>query len=241
MVFMTLFTYLFYDVPLSIALLFGLIYDLKSKEAALIDVGGPVDSLITHIENNNLKLKYIFATHSHLDHIEGVPEVRQKFPDARFCINKEDFQNFIGSEAWIEKNFGLEKVEELAQDPFFKIWFDYDTAILGGIDIYLEDNQVYKLGKTEIRTILSPGHSSGSICFHTGNALFSGDVLFYENVGRTDFIGGSGEVITESVRNLYTRLPDETIVYPGHGKFTDIGYEKTKNKEVSVDEVNLNN
>lgn len=216
-----------------------LIYDARSKEAALIDVGGFIDPLITHIENNNLILKYIFATHSHLDHIEGVPEIRRKYPDAKFCINKEDFQDFTGVQAWIEKYSGSEKVEELAQNPFFRKWFDYDPAILGEIDIYLEDNQIFKLGNTEIKTILSPGHSSGSICFHTGNALFSGDVLFYENIGNTDFIGGSGEVITESVRKLYSRLPDETIVYPGHGHFTSIGHEKTENKKVSIDEVNL--
>jgi glyoxylase-like metal-dependent hydrolase (beta-lactamase superfamily II) len=69
-----------------------LLYDVKSKEAALFDVGGPIDSLITHIKNKNLKLKYIFATHCHMDHIEGIPEIMDRYPDALLCYNKEDYE-----------------------------------------------------------------------------------------------------------------------------------------------------
>jgi len=95
--------------------------------------------------------------------------------------------------------------------------------------------------KLKIKTILSPGHSRGSICYHVGNVLFSGDVLFYREVGRTDLLGGSGEEIVKSVRMLYTLLPDETKVYPGHGQFTEICYEKIENEEVTINEVNLQN
>jgi glyoxylase-like metal-dependent hydrolase (beta-lactamase superfamily II) len=212
-----------------------------SKEAALIDVGGPIDKLITHIKNENLKLKYIFATHCHLDHIDGVPALIQKFPNAQLCFNEQDFQDFIDTPAWAIENTDPKDLEEAMQNPIIKKWMEYDPAVLGKVDLYLEDNQIYHLGDIKIRTILAPGHSRGSICFHVGDVLFSGDVLFHKRVGRTDFMGGSGEEIVKSVHRLYALLPDETKVYPGHGQFTDIGLEKIENEEVTVDEVNLQN
>ena len=116
--------------------------------------------------------------------------------------------------------------------------FDYD--LLGDPDLFLEDDKTYKLGNLAIKTFLSPGHSRGSICFFVGNVLFSGDVLFYRKVGRTDFpnSGGKQEII-KSVQRLYNLLPNETIVYPGHGPFTDIGSEKKENNKISVDKITL--
>jgi glyoxylase-like metal-dependent hydrolase (beta-lactamase superfamily II) len=73
------------------------------------------------------------------------------------------------------------------------------------------------------------------------NILFSGDLLLYRNVGRTDFYGGSTEEIVKSVHKLYNQLSKETKVYPGHGQYTDIVSEKTKNEEVTESEVNLKN
>ena len=216
-----------------------LLYDIRSKEAALFDVGGPIDSLITHINNNNLILKYIFATHCHMDHIESVSMIREKFPGALLCYNKEDYENFLISIEWIEKNWDPKELAEMKKDPVLRKWFDYDLSIFGEPDIYLEDNQIYKLGNLKIQTYLSPGHSIGSICYYAGDVLFSGDVLFYRRVGRIDLLGGSNEAMTQSVRRLYDCLPDETKVYPGHGQFTFIGTEKKENEEVTIDSVNL--
>ncbi len=125
--------------------------------------------------------------------------------------------------------------------PEIKKWEDYDLSIFVKPDILLEDNQIYKLGNLEIRTLLSPGHSAGSICFHVGDVLFSGDVLFHRQVGRTDLLGGAKETLVKSVRRLYAELPDGTKVYPGHGEFTDIGTEKLENEEVTVDAVTIRN
>ena len=216
-----------------------LLYDKTSQEAALFDVGGPIDSLITHIEENDLTLKYIFATHGHMDHVEGTPFIREKYPEAQYCCNKQDYMTFLGSVEWVEQNWPQEVLNEMKQDPDIAKWFEYDMAEFTEPDIYLEDDQVYELGDLEIRILLSPGHSGGSICFHVGNALFSGDVLFYRQVGRTDLPDGSDEAITKSVRRLYDELPDETIVYPGHGRFTDIGSERNENEEVTINSVNL--
>lgn len=212
-----------------------LLYDVKSREAALFDIGGTIDSLLKIIQEEKLKLKYIFASHCHMDHLEGVPKIRDMFPKAKLCYNKEDYQDFLMSIDWSIKQFDPKLTELLRQDSATAKWFEYDLTIFGPPDINLEDNQIYKLGKLKIRTILSPGHSKASICYYVGNILFSGDVLFYRTVGRTDLLSGSTENLVKSVRRLYTLLPDETLVYPGHNQYTDIGSEKKENTRISFD------
>lgn len=211
-----------------------LIYDAKSKEAALIDVGGPIDSLVTRIEENDLHLKYIFATHNHMDHVEGVPQIQDRFPDALLCYNRHDYEDFLIFREWMKED-RPDLYADLIHHPELAKWMECDLTIFKEPDIYLEDNQTYKLGELEIRTMLAPGHTRGSICFAVGERLFSGDVLFHRSVGRTDLLGGSKDDIITSVRRLYAELPDKTIVHPGHGEFTDIGSEMLHNREVSAD------
>jgi glyoxylase-like metal-dependent hydrolase (beta-lactamase superfamily II) len=215
-----------------------LLYDSQTREAALIDIGGPIDILVAHILDNDLDLKYIFATHVHMDHVEGVPQIQEQFPDALVCYNKMDCEDFLNMPDWIKEHIP-EMYAGMMKIPEIKKWEEYDLSIYVNPDINLEDDQIYKLGNLEIRTILSPGHSAGSICFYVGDVLFSGDVLFYRQVGRTDLLGGSKENIVKSVRRLYVELPDTTKVYPGHGEFTDIGTEKTENEEVTEDAVTM--
>jgi glyoxylase-like metal-dependent hydrolase (beta-lactamase superfamily II) len=217
-----------------------LLYDAQSKEAALIDVGGPIDTLVAHIEENDLDLKYILATHVHMDHVEGVPQIQEMFPDALVGYCQLDCEDFLNMPGWVKEHYP-EMYAGMMKNPEIKKWEKYDLAIFVNPDIYLEDDQIYKLGSLEIRTFLSPGHSAGSICFHVEDVLFSGDVLFYRQVGRTDLLGASKENIVKSVRRLYTELPDTTKVYPGHGEFTDIGTEKTENEEVRIDGVSIKN
>jgi hydroxyacylglutathione hydrolase len=216
-----------------------LLYDAKSKEAALIDVGGPVDSLISVITERQLSLKYIFATHCHMDHLEGVPLIKGKYSNALLCYNEKDYRDFLVCREWMIENWNPEELQAMRQDTALAKWFEYDFSIFVKPDICLEDNQTYKLGNLTIQTILSPGHSIGSMCYHVDNVLFSGDVLFYRTVGRTDLLGGSTEELVRSVRKLYALFPDETKVYPGHGQCTDIGSEKRENKKITSDNVNM--
>jgi len=209
-----------------------LIYDAVSKEAALIDVGGKVDSLLALIDDYDLELKYIFATHGHMDHMEGTPEMRERFPGAQFCCNGGDYEDFLVSREWALEHMDPGEISAMRQHPGYSKWFDYGMDIFKEPDVLLEDEQVYSLGDLKITALHSPGHSRGSICFHVGNALFSGDVLFCRSVGHTGFMNGSMEQLTASVRRLYGELPDETVVYPGHGEFTDIGSEKTGNEVI---------
>jgi len=209
-----------------------LLYDEKSAEAAIVDVGGPVDTLMSVIEKNDLELKYIFITHCHPDHVYGLPAVKKRFPDAKICMSRADYEDAKLYTQW-ETVMSPDEVAEIKKIPEVVKILSFDISTVCTPDIFLEDNQIYKLGDQEVRTIFSPGHSRGSVCYHVGNVLFSGDVLFYRTVGRTDLEGMSWESLIESVRRLYSRLPDETIVYPGHMQFTTIGEEKKENAKIS--------
>jgi hydroxyacylglutathione hydrolase len=213
-----------------------LIYDSISKEAAIIDAVGPVNSLIEVIEKNGLNLKYIFATHSHMDHIFGIPDLKKRFPEALLGINKNEWEGLFEFKAWTEsvkdnKAFEEER-EAMKQNPEIAAWFAYDLSAFPLPDIWLEDNQAYTLGESKITALLTPGHSAGGTSFLVGDMLFSGDLLFYRTAGRTDGLGGSKSELIKSIQRIYKMLPDNTKVYPGHGKSTDIGFEKKENTRV---------
>jgi len=212
-----------------------LLYGSKTKDAALFDVGGPIDTLLNFIEENNLNLRYFFFTHGHSDHIIGLPDVRDQFPEAKVCIHKSDYDDIFTVKEWAINNMGQGFIDYLLSDPERRKIYDFEEESFGKPDIFITDNQVFKFGSSEIIAIHSPGHSPGSICFYINGRLFSGDVLFYRSVGRTDVQHSSREDQIKSVRRLYALFPDETKVYPGHGQFTEIGAEKEHNKYVTVD------
>jgi len=216
-----------------------LLYSEQSKEGALFDVGGNIDSLESIIKEEGIKLKYIFITHCHPDHVFGVPAIKERYPEAKICFSREEYEDTKNYAEW-EENLDSTFVASVKEDPALVELMDFDFKLLGKPEIELADNQIYKLGDLEIKTFLSPGHSRGSICFYANGILLSGDVLFFRTVGRTDLPkSGSKEDIIKSVRRLYNTLPDETKVYPGHGQFTYIGTEKKENKKVSLNTINI--
>ena len=193
-----------------------LLYDPDEKEAALFDVAGPISKLNKIIEKENLTLKYLFCTHLHFDHVMGLEEIREKYPEALLAFNSRE----------------LEVLENMGN---FARLFEFEPSSIGKQDINIE-NQVFNIGKIELKTLVSPGHTPGSVCYYFNKCIFTGDVLFKRGIGRTDFYGGSFEEIVVSIQNLF-KFPDETIVYPGHGEFTDIGSEKRENPFVNQNSV----
>ena len=216
-----------------------LIYDSDSKEAALIDVGGPIDSLLIIIETNGLAIKYFLCTHSHEDHIIGIPTIKDRFPKAKLCLHKLEFEDMFIRKEWAYSFFGEETINEWAKDPEWRKVIEFDPTSLGEPDFYVDDSLVLKLGKYPIDIIHSPGHSPGGVCYYVDRFLFSGDCLFKGSVGRVDVLHSSRSDQIESVRRLYQELPDSTIVYPGHGESTYIGIEKTDNQKISVDSLGI--
>jgi glyoxylase-like metal-dependent hydrolase (beta-lactamase superfamily II) len=215
-----------------------LLFDRQSREAALFDVSGPVDSLLSVLSKEGLTLRYIFVTHAHADHTVGIPAVKKRFPEAKVCISREEFEDAQLYLQWRE-TLNPEEVEQVKSLPSAAAMMDFDFGRMVHPDIFVKDGDRYPFGGDTLRAILSPGHSRGSICYAIGTMLFTGDVLFYRRVGRTDLPGAGGwDKLVESVLRLYTMLPEETIVYPGHGQASDIGSEKRENPRVSGHDVN---
>ncbi len=212
-----------------------LVYDTKSGEAAIIDPGWKIDTLSGFIKDNGLDIKYILITHGHTDHYYFVPLLKKEFPGARWGMSREDYEKIVKCPDWFAKAYGQEWVDETRKNAEESIYLDFDPISAGVPDFFIQGNQVFRLGKAEIKTISTPGHSPGGICFYTGRYLFSGDELFYRSVGNLDFLTSNTVDFKKSVRELYRSLPDSTIVMPGHGKPTDTGSEKRYNERISLE------
>lgn len=185
------------------------------KEAIIIDPGCYFDEekqkVKNFIETNSLKLVQLLNTHCHLDHVLGNKWVYETYGLELFIHpNEEQVLNFAPQSGQM---WGL---------PFE----NYD-----GLLHFLGNEDIVKLGDNELKVLLAPGHSPGSICFYSKKDKFviGGDVLFKESIGRTDLPGGNLADLFESIRSKLFALPDDVIVYPGHGEPTTIGYEKKHN------------
>ena len=184
-----------------------LIIDEHSKEAALIDCSCFDDEILTALEDLGANLKYVLLTHGHFDHITGLNDTDE---DVKVLMHQNDME-------WIKE---LNTYLPMIGMPSMKT---------PRIDEFLKDGDVIKLGDLEIKVIHTPGHTQGGVCFYVENNLFSGDTIFKESVGRCDLPGGDYNQIIDSIEERIFTLPEETIIYPGHGRTTTVGWEKVHN------------
>lgn len=191
-----------------------IVYNNNGK-AIIIDPGcysnAEQEMLKRFLEQNSLTPVQLLNTHCHLDHVFG---------------NKWVYETF-GLELHIHPNEEL--VLQYAPTSGLKWGLPFENYN-GPLYFLHEGNSVF-LDEDEFKILLTPGHSPGSICFYNAqqNFVIGGDVLFYESIGRTDLPGGSHETLLNSIQQKLFVLPDETIVYNGHGRSTTIGHEKKYN------------
>ncbi|MEL1135102.1 MBL fold metallo-hydrolase [Desulfitobacterium sp. THU1] len=181
----------------------------ETKKAAIIDPGANSDGLKKWIADKGVQVEYILLTHGHFDHIGAVDDLREQY-QAKAGIHHEDAVMLTSGAHNLSRMLGKS--------------FEYKPA-----DFFLEEGQVLQVGKLSLTVIATPGHSLGGVCFLTAEGLLSGDTLFDGSVGRADFPGGSMEELINSIEEKLLILPDDTMVYPGHGPETTIGREKRDN------------
>lgn len=181
----------------------------ETKKAAVIDPGADSVGLKQWIREKGVQVEYILLTHGHFDHIGAVDDLRKAY-QAKVGIHKDDASMLTSGAHNLSRMLGRS--------------LDFEPA-----DSILEDGQVIQVGSLTLTVIATPGHTLGGVCFLTTEGLLSGDTLFDGSIGRTDFPGGSYEGLLESVKKKLLVLPEETLVYPGHGPETTIGREKRSN------------
>jgi hydroxyacylglutathione hydrolase len=188
----------------------------ETKQGAIIDPGGNGDFLLAEVRQLGLEIKYVINTHGHFDHtlanrevMEGLKKRQQEPPLLAIHRAEEPMLKSGGGAAL----FGL---RGFSSPP---------------VDLYLEEGDVLTLGQVKLKVLYTPGHSVGSISLlnEKEKAVFDGDVLFNMGIGRTDLTGGDFETLMDSIRNKLLTLPDDTVVYSGHGPATTIGRERAGN------------
>lgn len=187
--------------------------DTETGTVVIIDPAGEAQRIRETLDRLGTPAA-ILLTHAHYDHLAALGEIQQHYSLPVYC-GKGDERLFA---------YFMEMLS--AGLPGF---------VPGSVDVWMQDSDILAFGGICLAVLSTPGHSSGSVCFHEKEAklLLSGDTLFYESVGRTDFpdalMRGDYQMLLRSLRHLLSSLPDDTHVYPGHGEPTTIGHEKKYN------------
>lgn len=192
-----------------------LIIDEESGETAVIDPGFKSNDLIAYIMENSLKVKYIIMTHGHFDHISGANSLKNQVGGKMVICEAE--REFLNDDSCTLLNMYGDGEEK----PI--------------IDMYVKENDTLNLGDLTLSLIETPGHTIGGMSVIVKDALFCGDTLFFEGVGRCDLKTGSLTTLVKTIKEKLFVLNDETRVFCGHGENTTIGYEKAHNPYVSYE------
>jgi glyoxylase-like metal-dependent hydrolase (beta-lactamase superfamily II) len=196
-----------------------IIGDPVTREALVIDPGDEVTRILELLGRHRLTVKAIVSTHAHIDHVGGLSKMRQ-YTGAPILMHRDDLPLYQGMDV---------------QAAFLGV----ATPEITDVDQLLKEGDSLRWGSFEANVLHTPGHTPGSVCLFLPKdmgeiaiptpRLFAGDTLFAGSIGRTDLWGGSMDQINDSIRGKLMKLPDDTIVHPGHGPLTSIGQERETN------------
>ena len=193
----------------------------QTLEAVIIDCGALTDidrkRITNYVADNRLNIKHHLCTHMHYDHCFGAAFVWETYHVApEFCKDDEPVYEGMGS------------------DIFGPLIQTMKNGLSPKAARYLTDGDEISFGRHLLKVVATPGHTPGGISFYcdTEKAVFVGDTLFYCSVGRSDLPGGNTGQLMDSLKNKLFTLPEDTVVYPGHGPQTQIGFEKRHNPYV---------
>lgn len=183
----------------------------STREGVIVDPGGDPEKILAVVNRSGLTIRQIINTHGHFDHVGGNRRTLAA-TGAELLIHGGDVP-YLSRAADVAAMYGL--TTENSPPP----------ARL------LEDGMEIRFGEYRMKVLHTPGHTPGGCCLYleSEGKVITGDTLFAEGVGRTDFPGSSHEALIEGIRAKLMTLPDETVAYPGHGQSTTIGHEKRHN------------
>ena len=196
------------------------LYRDKGSEVIIIDAPDYGDSICANMEKNGFYVAAVLMTHGHFDHIWGAEKLRR--------AANESAERRGGQPV---KIYACEDERELLMKPEMNVSAAMKRPCKLRADIYVKDGDEFTVADMTFQVIATPGHTAGGCCYYFKEPgfLISGDTLFEESVGRTDFPTGSMGTLVRSIKEKLFVLPDETKVYPGHGDATTIGHEKKYN------------
>ena len=182
----------------------------ETKKGAIIDPGGDPEQILAEVERQGLQIEYVLNTHAHFDHTYANRPIVQA-TGATLALHPQDLP--------------------LLNAPGSAVMFGLRADPSPPPDLELHDGDELELGTLSFKVLHTPGHTQGHVCFYEQDhsVLFDGDILFNRSIGRTDLPGGNFQQMMDSIQRVLFALPDDTVVYSGHGPATSIGDEKRYN------------
>lgn len=196
-----------------------LVWRQGQSECVVIDPGLSPEEILDFLQKEHLIPAAIFCTHGHADHIAGIGILREAFPQVPIVIGEKDAPKLTDARQNLSTDFGI-------------------PVTVPAADVLLEETsdnmpRKWSCADMEWEAYHTPGHSAGHVVYllreKSPMVVFVGDLIFYHSVGRTDFFDGSFTQLERSIRKVLYTLPDDTILYPGHGPSTTVGVERKTN------------
>ena len=196
------------------------LYREGEPEAVVVDPAEKGENIYAALQRNGFRVAGILLTHGHFDHIWGLDGLRN-------AVNAAGESEGLGP----VKAYACDAERGLLIDAALNVSAQAGRACSTYADVYVKDGDEIALGGMTCKVIATPGHTAGGCCYYFQEAgiLLSGDTLFAESVGRTDFPTGSMGTLVRSIKEKLFVLPEDTRVYPGHGESTTVGHEKKYN------------